>query len=158
MSGELGYWVNEKNLMLWIKIVWISCWEGWLEFEAISKIVGNNLSKKLAVNYFELLYSAALPMTTVIIECKNSHEAFLIFTYPFKAKKHTLFKSFDKFNVHFILPIKTSISSGYWQSHDARFELELSTNKWARPPIEPRKSIIFLKITYFETLNSSTKR
>ena len=158
MSGEFGYWVNEKNLMLWIKMVWINCCEGWLELEAISRIVGKSLSKKFAVTYFELLYSAALPMTTVIIECRNSHDAFLMLTYPFSAKKHTLFKSFDKFNVHFMFPIKTSISSGYWQSHDARFELELSTNKWARPPIEPRKSIIFLEITYLETLNSSTKR
>jgi hypothetical protein len=46
----------------------MSCCEGWLEFDAISRIVGNTLSKKLAVTSFELLYSAALPMTTVKIE------------------------------------------------------------------------------------------
>lgn len=109
MSGELGYWVNEKNLMVWIKMVWINCWEGWVELEAIYKIVGNTWSKKLAVMDLELLYYAAFPMTTVIIECRYSHEALFKLSYPFKAKKQTLFKSLDKLRVHFIFPIRTSI-------------------------------------------------
>ena len=109
ISGELGYWVKEKNLILWISMVWMSCWEGWLEFELIYKIVGNTLSKKFEVVYFELLNSAAFPITSVKIECKNSQAARLMYNYPFRAKKQTRFNNLDKLRVHLNVPINTSI-------------------------------------------------
>ena len=51
----------------------MSCCEGWLVFEAISKTVGNILSKKLAVSYFDLKSSDMaffdeFPITSSMIE------------------------------------------------------------------------------------------
>lgn len=109
ISGELGYWVKAKNLILWMSMVWINCCEGWLEFELISNIVGNILSKKLAVTSFGLLYSAAFPITRVNIECKNSQAALFMYNYPLRAKKQTRFNNRERLRLHLNVPISTSI-------------------------------------------------
>lgn len=75
-------------------------------------MVGKTLSKKFDVTSFELLYSAAFPITSVKIECKNSQAARFMYNYPLSAKKQVRFNNLERLRVHLNVPIKTSISRG----------------------------------------------